>query len=405
LVAEKVKMNFNKWRELTALLSANALSMIGNSISAIAIPVFVLNMTGSATFTAVIVMAGQIPNILVGIVSGHFIDRFSAKSVSLFSDIVNALAIGLIPFLFNVEWLDMWVLGTLVFLSQVLDSQGSTARRVMIPELIDKHGLPRERVNGLDSLIETGADLIGPIIASTLLALTSALFLLWVDAVTFLISFLILAVGVKARKPNAEKEVPLLLKQGWVWMFNNKLVLKLGLYDFVVNAVATSLLALTLPALAKSMDEQYLWLGVWLACFAAGTTLTTLAYTFFGHKVSELNLLKLTPFGQAVGLGLILATVVFQWPLFMVAVGLFFYGVNLGVGSMVDAMLLQKQVPETLRGTVFAAFSSFRFLGVPVGLLFAGVLLDAQQVSLLFSSFIVMLGFTTLIWWRVESID
>jgi hypothetical protein len=98
-------------------------------------------------------------------------------------------------------------------------------------------------------------------------------------------------------------------------------------------------------------------------------------------------------------------TVTLNWPLFLVAVGMFFFGMNLGVGSMVDAMLLQKQVPENKRGVVFAAFSSFRFAGMPLGLLIAGVLLDIEKIGALFVLFIGLLVVASSLWWRVEKLD
>jgi MFS family permease len=396
-----------RWRELTALLSANSLSMIGNYLSAIAIPIFVLELTGSATFAASIVMAGQLPNLLAGFFSGHFIDRFSAKSVSLFSDAVNFFAIALIPLLFTVDMLQLGLLAGLVFFSQVMDSPGSTARRVLVPELIDKHKLPRERTNGLDSLIETSADIAGPILATGLLALTGAVYLLWIDAATFLFSFLIIYFGVQARiKPATEESVSSVpMWESWRWMFQQKQIMKLGVYDLLINTVATPLLSLTLPVLAKTMGEEYVWLGIWLAAFAVGTTFTTALYTFLGHRASTLQLIRLTPLGQIAGLVLVALTFVFHWPLFMVAIGMCFFGMNLGVGSMVDAMLLQKQVPESKRGTVFAAFSSFRFAGMPLGLLIAGVLLDANAVTGLFALFVGLLVVASSLWWSVKQLD
>jgi MFS family permease len=394
-----------RWREFTALLSANTLSMIGNYLSAIAVPIFVLELTGSATYAASIVLAGQLPNLLAGFFSGHFIDKYSAKAVSLFSDAINFFAIALIPLLFSVGLLELWLLAGLVFFSQVMDSPGSTARRVLVPELIDRYQLPREKTNGLDSLIETGADIAGPILASSLLALIGAVYLLWIDAATFLFSFFMIYFGIQSKKPVQEPKAATPVWEGWRWMLQQKQILKLGAYDLLINTVATPLLSLTLPVVSKTLGEEYVWLGIWLAAFAVGTTLTTAMYTFLGHRASTLQLILYTPLGQVLGLAIVGLTVTLNWPLFLVAVGMFFFGMNLGVGSMVDAMLLQKQVPENKRGVVFAAFSSFRFAGMPLGLLIAGVLLDIEKIGALFVLFIGLLVVASSLWWRVEKLD
>ncbi len=88
-------------------------------------------------------MAGQLPNIIAGLFSGPSIDRFSAQNVSIFCDAVNAIAVLFIPLLFVVELPDLALLRLLVFLFQVIDVPGQTAKSVTIPALIDCEGLPR----------------------------------------------------------------------------------------------------------------------------------------------------------------------------------------------------------------------------------------------------------------------
>jgi len=385
------------WTEVSVLLTANTLSMISNSLSTIAIPWFVFELTGSAIATAGIVLAGQLPNLVVGLISGPFIDRFSARTVSLFSDAVNFLAILLIPLLFSLNVLDMVMLGFLVFLSQVIDVPGYTARNVIISSLIDQNRLPREKVNGLASLVETGADLIGPIIAGVLISLISAVFVLVLDSITFALSFVLILLGVQSKKTVDNKTSNEPVRATWRWMLGQETILRLGLFDLLINTVATSLLVLTLPVVAKSIQDEAIWLGVWLACFAIGTTLTTAAYTFAGHKFSSIQLLRFTPIGQAIGLGIIAVTIGLSLSGVLVAVGLFIYGLNLGVGSVVDATVLQKIVPEHRRGTVFSAFSSIRYVGVPFGLLMSGIILDFQAFAFLFAVFAMISGATSLL--------
>jgi MFS family permease len=400
-----MNITHQKYRELFALFSANALSMIGNSLSAIAIPWFVYEITGSATATAGVVLAGQLPNLLIGLLGGHFIDRYSAKSVSLFSDAVNFFAVLSIPILFSVDGLNLLLLSGLVFLSQVLDAPGSTARRVIVSKMIDEHRLPRERVNGLDSLIETGADLLGPVFAGLLITILGAVYLLVLDAFTFLFSLLLVAFGVRQTKNKALDRATVPLWKSLKWAGNQPVIVKLGVYDLIVNSVATPLLALTLPVVAKNAGDESLWLGLWLACFAAGTTLTTVLYTLLGSRLSSLTLLKMTPIGQSLGLAILLATLSLQLPLWMVSAGLFLYGLNLGVGSMLDAMILQTKVPDERRGAVFSLFASFRYVGVPFGLLFAGVLLDRNLDVWLLTIMALILFVPAALWFNTTNED
>ncbi len=119
------------------------------------------------------------------------------------------------------------------------------------------------------------------------------------------------------------------------------------------------------------------------------------------------SVLQVTSIGQALGLGLLLWTFdkdsnldQNSITLLFVAFGMFIYGLNLGVGSVVDATLLQKLVPEDKPGTVFSVFSSLRYTGVPVGLFFRGILLEHDNAIILFGAFIALLLICSLLWLR-----
>ncbi|MDX1475473.1 MAG: hypothetical protein R3309_14975, partial [Reinekea sp.] len=89
----------------------------------------------------------------------------------------------------------------------------------------------------------------------------------------------------------------------------------------------------------------------------------------------------------------------------IIGVGLLIFGMNLGVGSMVDAFVLQQQVPEDRRGSVFAAFSSLRYMGVPVGLLVAGVMIDQVGYVPLFALFLGLILVPSLLWLTETSLQ
>ena len=387
---------------VSALFCANAFSILGNVFSEMAIPWFVYQLTGSATATAGVLIAGALPNLVVGLFAGSLIDRFGARAVSLATDAVNFFAIALIPLLFQLDVLNTLLLATLVFLSKVFDTPGNTARQVMLAEQIAHHGLPRERINGGFSLIDTIADLLGPILAGLLLTVIGALYLLNVDALTFLLSFLIILIGCRSARPAPDTTKPVSIWQAWRWLFATPTVRVLAFYDALVNSVATALLAVCMPVLASDYAGNATVYGFWMASFALGTTLTSLLYTWLGHRLSAQTLLRLTPLGQNLGIAGLFATLLFDWPSAMACVALFCFGANLGVGSMLDARLLQIQVPEDRRGSVFSAFSALRYMGVPLTILLAGYLLDQGQLVGLVGLFLLLNAVAAALWLKTS---
>jgi MFS family permease len=82
---------------LTALLIGSGVSGIGNQVSAVAIPWYVLQTTGSAGLTGIAAAVNVIPMILSGALVGTFVDRFGHKRASVFADLASALCTAAIP--------------------------------------------------------------------------------------------------------------------------------------------------------------------------------------------------------------------------------------------------------------------------------------------------------------------
>ncbi|WP_161569733.1 MFS transporter [Veronia nyctiphanis] len=406
-------------RRFYLLTLANIFSKLGNSLSEIAIPLFVYQITGSAVATASVVAIAQLPNVLVGLASGPFIDKFSPRTVSMCCDGLNALTIMLIPLLFSVELLDTTILTLLVVLSKAIDVPGETAKQVLLPQIIKRDKLPQEKANGITAMTDNLADLLGPAIAGILIATIGALYVLVIDAATFALAVGLIYFGLRCHtKTDAAikaKNAKSSFKQSWVYLRQHKGVWRLAVYSMLINIVACALLQLTLQVISQQYSINEAWLGFWFSAFAVGTSLTSIAYTFIGHRLSHLRLLQLTPIGQVFGLSVIFGAVLFSerltatlpflaeiWPV-LIALGMFVYGVNLGVGSVIDNTLLQKWVPEPIQGTVFSIYTSLRWAGVPLGTMMAGYFLQRAETAWLFICFTILLFLAGFVWPKNKS--
>src|SRR4026208_98532 len=117
-----------------SLFTANAISLVGNMLSAIAIPWFVLQTTGSATQTGITGFFTVLPVVLAGFFGGTLVDRLGYKRTSIIADIASGITVALIPLLYFTVGLEFWQLMVLVFFGALLDSPGSTARSALVPE-------------------------------------------------------------------------------------------------------------------------------------------------------------------------------------------------------------------------------------------------------------------------------
>src|SRR5579875_1942813 len=157
-----------------ALYLADAGSMLGNALSELAIPWFVLATTGSAAKTGLTALAGLLPLIPAGLFAGVFVDRLGLRRASLMADLASLVSVGLIPLLYRLDSLPFWLLWVLVFAGASLDVPGATARAALLPDLAEMAGLNLERANSIHEVIESGAGLVGPIVAGVLIGMVGA---------------------------------------------------------------------------------------------------------------------------------------------------------------------------------------------------------------------------------------
>src|SRR6266498_2267505 len=76
------------------------ISLFGDALALIALPWFVLQVTGSGTATAGILLTLQLPAMITSMVIGSLIDRFQPRAIITIDNVIRTLIIGLIPVLY-----------------------------------------------------------------------------------------------------------------------------------------------------------------------------------------------------------------------------------------------------------------------------------------------------------------
>ena len=130
-----------------ALLGADAVSLVGNSLTGLAIPWFVLETTGSAARTGLVAFAGLVPTVLAAFFGGALVDRLGFKRTSVAADLASGLSVAAIPLLAHTAGLAFWHLVALTFLGALLDAPEGTARGGLLPDLAAAAAVPLERAN------------------------------------------------------------------------------------------------------------------------------------------------------------------------------------------------------------------------------------------------------------------
>ena len=188
---------------IAALVAAEIVSILGSRMTYLALPWFVLVTTGSAAKMSVVLAVEILPMAIFGIPSGMLVERLGARTTMLVCDAARAPLLLALPILHAAGVLHFSILLVLVFLLGCFMAPYFAAQRVILPELV---GEDETTIAQANSVIEGGtafAGLAGPALAGILIPLLGAPNVLYVDAATYIVSFLLLAGFVPRRKPVA----------------------------------------------------------------------------------------------------------------------------------------------------------------------------------------------------------
>lgn len=361
-------------RPLASLLIANAVSVTGNRMVLVAIPWFVLETTGSATKTGIAGFFGFLPIVAAGFL-GPIVDRIGLKRASIAADVASGLSVAMIPLLFHTIGLEFWQLLVLVFLGGLLDSPGETARSSLLPETAHAAGTTLERATSLEDSVMRAASLVGAPVAGVLISVIGASYVLWVDAVTFAVSALLVFSGVP--RPISSRVAPRAtywkdFREGFSFIGGRRLVMLVILTLAATNLLDAAIGAVVLPVYARQIFDSSIALGVIVGAMGGGAVIGALAYGGWGKRFSRrwvyvvgFILIAFQPWGYAIFPGLVLVILI-------AAVA----GIGTGPINPIIAAVLLEQVPSEMRGRVLGVVKAIAWMAVPLGVLMAGYLVD-----------------------------
>jgi len=356
-----------------AYLSSHFLSFLGNGILAVALPLIVLQTTGSPLSVGAVSMATAVPALLVGLAAGVLIDRVNRRSCSILSDVVSALAVAAIPVVDLLWGLNIAWLVVLAIVGSFGDMPGMTARQVMVPAVARYAGVSLEWLIGLRQSMTSIALVVGPAAAGTLLSLFDGSTVLFATAATSAAAALV-TVTMPHRLWYVESD-PAHRDSPWAQLAAGASALRnsrflTGTVTLTVGlAVALGgLHGMALPLYFSVIARPDL-LGFVLTALALGMLAGTTTFAAIGTRMSPRCWMTTALIGTTVGF-LLMATVLSPaW----VFAGAAILGVaNSALGAMLG-VLQAERIPDGIRGRVLSLQNACLLVAAPAGIGLAGV--------------------------------
>lgn len=385
-------------RTFALLLTIHTCSAIGSNITLVALPWFVLQLTGSATLTGLSGGALALAAITAGVFGGVLVDRFGYKSTSLFGDGFSALSIALVPVLYAMTDVNFLLALVLIFFARLLDVPVVTARRAMIPEIATRADVPLERIN---SWFESGthvASLAGPVSAGLLITflgpanvfLVSAALLALASVTTWILlpaDDAVAPIPTDEKPPRTQHFITDFV-EGIQFIRGHRLLLGLLIALGLVNMITFPIFGVVLPVYADTVLQSASELGVLLSVWGGGVLAGTLVYSAIGDRfqrrwiwLTAIALLTLPVGGMLFGMGLFGLI-----PLLIIAA--FIYGPL----NPIMVTVRHERAPTALRGRVFATFSAVGMACAPAGNMLAGTSIDIFGMTATLAGFVALLA-------------
>jgi MFS family permease len=365
-----------------SLVVAEIVSILGTRMTYLALPWFVLVTTASPGKMTLVLAAEILPMALFGIPSGTLVQKLGSRTTMLLCDLARAPLIASIPVLHALDVLSFPLLLGIVFLLGSCMAPYFASQRTILPELV---GEDERTMSQANSLIEGGgafAALAGPALAGVLIPFLSAPDILYVDATTYLISFVLIFLFVPRRKPIAGAPQQSGVLDGLRFVLKDGLLGPLAL-TIVAAGFFSAGLSAALPVYAyDEFDASSRIAGLFYTALGAGALVGSVLAVLAVRRIRPLRLAGMAILAFAVPLWVL----PLEPPIGLVFAALFTATLFTPLVNGPIIALLTTRTPEHLRAKVMTAVVSVNTVAAPVGFLVAGQLLERWSVATVFAA-------------------
>jgi MFS family permease len=354
---ESYNLPLHNKRNSFLLLFGLGISTLGDFIYLVAINILVLKLTGSPVAVAGLWIMGPVASILTNFWSGSLVDRMNKRTLMIVTDIFRAVVVAIIPFLSSI-----WLIYVCLFLLSVARAFFQPTSMSYITLLVPKE--QRKQFNSFRSLFTSGAFLVGPAIAGVLLVLTSAKVAIWINALSFIISAIMLFL-----LPNFEKIDKLdwsksltinILRNDWreVIQFSQKSAYIVFIYFLAqfFMVISMGMDAQEVVFTQKVLGLSEIDFGLLISITGIGSVVGASTVSIFAKKMS-IKLLMATGYLMVAAGYLIYA---FSYSFLSVAIGFIILGYFNAFSNTGFMTFFQNNVPTEMIGRISSIFGSFQ---------------------------------------------
>ncbi|MBR8742718.1 MFS transporter [Nocardiopsis sp. MG754419] len=365
-------------------LASFGTSLLGNSITAIALPLVVLFTTGSPLGAGIVAIAAAVPAALAGLLMGSLVDRINRRTAAILSDVISAVALLILPIVDLTIGLSLGWFVAVAVLNSFGDVPGITAREAMLPAIAKAAMMNPSRLIGVRESLAGVSLLLGPAVAGILVASFAPVTVLWITAGLAAMAAVLTFVIPKRATVLASDPATASTARPTTSMFHglgiivrSPLLRGLVLLGSALAIVLAATQGMVIPVHFAFQGEPG-FVGFVLSALAAGLLIGGGCFAAFGHRV---------PHRVWFISGLVLVAVGFSaigvlGPVWSIFAGAAIVGIGGGSMNAVIGLAFIENVADSQRGTVLGAQNAVMTLVPAAGIGTAAVLIEVSGLPL-----------------------
>ena len=378
-------------KNFTLLVLGQVTSLFGNFILKLALSMYVLEVTGSATIFAGILSIATIPTILLSPFGGILSDRANRRNIMVALDALSGLSV-LCAALFLSERNALTVISVLLVILSILGAFETPNVQACIPTMLTGDNIMKGTavVNQVASI----SYLIAPIIGSILYSMVGLKPVMYASIICFFVTALFECfIKLNYERLDNNQNIFAMIKQDFSssmqFIFKEQSdIVKMLLLASISRFFVMGITVVGLPYIVRTiLDLNAKYYGVAESALAVATIIGSIAA---GILTGKLKTHKLSFVLSALGIFIIPAGIAFLFPSNKIIVYIInvvsFCGMQIAVSifSIFAVSLIQQRTPNHLIGKVMAYTSTITLCIQPIGQIIYGFLFDGFSEQIYF---------------------
>ncbi len=361
----------------------------------LALSLYVLKTTGSATLFASVLAVAIIPQLILGPLAGVFADWYDRKKMIVYLDLLNGIVVGIFTLIFILNGsLSMVEIYVYVIILSIITAFYGPVLRTILPSIV--HGEDLVDATSLSSFISNLSTLIGPVIGAMLFGIFGIFIILLINSFSYIFASIFeMFINVPKGNKRPEKVNFHIFKNDFVsgikFIRGEKFILTVVIVAVIVNFTLAPLtigLVYISKTILKVSDFQY---GLLEGCFAVSMMIAHMVIGAMLKKIRTGTIMFLSIF--IVGILIIIMAIIPTNAYLSLFIGntipyisllflCFIVGAIATITNIALSVAFQKAVPLEIMGRVGAVMNTGCLVAVPLGQMLFGILFDNINTSL-----------------------